>query len=80
MRAKITTDEVEVGGVVDIVWEVPNIFAAGDYSISVACCDQSATRFYDWLNEAATFSIKREDATAGAVDPMVKVSKYAVTR
>ena len=62
----------------DITWEIPNIFSAGDYSVSVACCNASATEFYDWLNNAATFSIHKKDSTSGLIDPAVKLINHKI--
>ena len=76
LRVKRKTETVENGDVVNIVWEIPNIFAAGNYNVSVACCDQSTTRFYDWLNEASSFSISREENTAGSVYPQMSIVSY----
>lgn len=80
LRARKKTDQVKSGELVRIEWQVPNIFAAGKYTVSVACCDQSATRFYDWLNDAAVFNIRRDDATASVVDPGTRMSKYEVIK
>jgi ABC-2 type transport system ATP-binding protein len=80
LRAKLDTDSVTAGDVVQINWEIPNILASGRYTLSVACCDQSATRFYDWLNEGATFMIKRNEVTAGAVDPKMRIATYGVRK
>jgi ABC-2 type transport system ATP-binding protein len=76
LKSKIKTKALNKGTTFTIDWELPNIFASGKHSLSVACCDQSTTRFYDWVNDAITFSIRKEDATAGAVDPIVKVLNY----
>jgi len=73
LRLHQKTQKLVSGQQVELTWEIPNIFANGLYDVSVACCDQSATRFYDWLNEAASFKISKESATAGAVDPLVEI-------
>lgn len=80
LRAKQPTEAVVPGQRVTVEWQIPNIFAAGRYSVSVACCDMSATRFYDWLNQAVTFNIKRDDQTAGLVDPDTKIINYTATK
>lgn len=76
LRSKQKTKPMTKGEQVEIVWRIPNIFATGNYSVSVACCDQSATQFYDWLNEAASFKVSKEGYTAGAVDPDLHLDKY----
>lgn len=61
------------GQVVNYIWQFPNILATGEYELSVACCDESATEFYDWLNKASTFSVQKEHATSGVVSPPVEL-------
>ena len=78
LRSRTKTKDLKKGETVDIVWEVPNIFANGQYSLSVACCDQSTTRFYDWVNNAANFSIRKDDYTAGIVDPNINLISIKV--
>jgi len=63
------------GDKIKTTWEIPNIFASGNYDISVACCDESATEFYDWLNHAGNFSVRKEYQTSGAVNPGVQLTK-----
>lgn len=75
-RSKQKTKDVREGEKIEIEWNVPNIFASGEYSISVAVCNQSATRFYDWVNEAAHFTVNKDGSTTGLTDPAVKITKY----
>jgi len=78
-RQRVKTTAVTNGDVITLTWRIPNIFASGTYNISTACCDQSATRFYDWLNEAATFKIVKDTTTAGVVDPNIELLTYENT-
>jgi hypothetical protein len=78
LRIRKKTEDLKKGNVTDIEWVIPNIFASGEYTISVACCNQSVTQFYDWVNEAASFNINSDSFTAGVVDPDVKIAKYQV--
>jgi ABC-2 type transport system ATP-binding protein len=71
LKSQQKTDEVVKGDKVEVVWKLPNIFVSGRYSISVACCNQNATQFYDWVNNAAHFTIRKETSTAGLVEPTV---------
>ena len=73
LRHKVRATGFVAGEEVSFTWEVPNIFATGKYSISVACCDQSTTTFYDWLNNAASFDVTKEMMTSGAVNPTIKL-------
>ena len=78
LRAKLKTKDTKKGDLIRIVWNIPNIFSNGAYTVSVACCDQSTTRFYDWLNEAATFRVRKEDFSAGLIDPEVKIASMSL--
>ncbi|HSW66037.1 MAG TPA: ABC transporter ATP-binding protein [Bacillota bacterium] len=80
LRAKRKTQDLRKGESVEVAWQVPNIFANGTYGVSVACCDQSTTRFYDWWNEAVSFKIRKDGYTAGVVDPGVAIINYEVSR
>jgi ABC-2 type transport system ATP-binding protein len=74
IRSKIKTPDLKSGETITVEWEIPNIFANGNYEVSVACCDQSTTEFYDWLNKAVSFTINKETTTAGAVDPEIHIA------
>ncbi len=74
-KEKYKTSVIKKGQLVSFVWEFPNILASGSYRISTACCDQSATRFYEWLNNAGHFTVTRTTQTAGIVNPIVKVTE-----
>ncbi|MES2876033.1 MAG: ABC transporter ATP-binding protein [Patescibacteria group bacterium] len=78
-REKVTTKSMKRGDAAEIVWKIPNIFVNGTYSISVAACDESKIDFYDWFNEAASFTVNK-DATGGIVNPPIVVEKYNLKR
>jgi ABC-2 type transport system ATP-binding protein len=69
LRQNIKTTSLSKGDTVEVTWQIPNVFATGDYSVAVACCDQSTIEYYDWFNGAVTFKITRDWLTAGVVDP-----------
>lgn len=73
IKEKIKTKNVSKGDQISIEWEFPNILSDGKYTLSVACCDQSTTHFYQWVNNAASFKIAKYERTAGVVDPEIKV-------
>ena len=77
IREKVTTRPVKKGEKVALTWEFPNVLAEGTYSVSISSCDVSITEFYDWYNEAATFTVTRDGNTAAVIDP--KVSTNGVT-
>ncbi len=76
LRQKQEISDMKKGDTVEIIWEVPNIFATGNYSVTVACCDRSAIEFYDWFDGAATFKVSRQWSTAGAVDPPLVIKSF----
>jgi ABC-2 type transport system ATP-binding protein len=75
LKLKYKTKDMKKGDIVTLKWKVPNIFANGNYDISFACCDQSTTLFYDWLNHAASFSINKDYETSGITDPIIAVKE-----
>lgn len=78
LKSKINVPSLTKGQALEMEWVMPNIFADGKYVVSVACCDKSTTDFYDWLNEAAAFTISKESITGGAVDPEIITKKVKV--
>jgi ABC-2 type transport system ATP-binding protein len=78
LRSHFKTRALKAGDEVELTWQVPNIFAMGNYTVSIACCDESTTEFYDWFNEAASFEVMREYFTSGVVDPRLTIDNYVV--
>lgn len=76
LRQKYKTNSSKKGDKIFISWSVPNIFATGAYDVSIACCNITATEFYDWFNDAASFIISKEGNTAGTVDPPLTIKSY----
>lgn len=74
IKEKIKTQPVSKGEAITLKWAFPNILPDGSYTLSVACCDQSVTHFYQWLNNAVSFRVKKYKTTAGVVDPDIKVT------
>lgn len=79
-REKITTQSMAAGDKVKIRWSVPNVFVNGKYSIAIACCDESKVNFYDWFNDAGSFSISRDSVTGGLINPKISVEEHKVIR
>jgi ABC-2 type transport system ATP-binding protein len=79
LRMRQPVGSIKKGMSYSISWEIPNILATGTYNIAVACCDLSATKFYDWLNNAAEFTIEKHGNTAGVVDPKIILRKVEIT-
>lgn len=80
IRKKVTTEPLSEGETLAVTWEFPNALAAGTYSLSVSCCDSTATEYYEWLNNAQEFVIEKEGNTAGLIDPEIKVSSPRYSR
>ncbi len=74
LKEKLKTQAVRSGNTISLEWQFPNVLPDGTFSLSVACCDQSTTHFYQWLNNAITFKVKKYNKTAGVVDPDIKVN------
>ena len=73
-KEKMSTKSVKKGEIVSLVWEFENMLSTGGYNISVACCDQSVTRYYEWLNHAAKFFVTKTTQTAAITDPVISVN------
>lgn len=73
LRLPIDVNAVKDGDVLTLNWTFPNILATDKYSVSVACCNNSATEYFDWLNDAVVFEVSKDGNTAGVVDPKVEV-------
>lgn len=65
---------------VTIEWQIPNVFKDGNYTVSLACCDQSTVNFYDWLNNANSFTIDRSNPTAGIIAPKLKILEHNLSK
>lgn len=74
LKEKIKTSPVSVGEKTVLVWQIPNILPDGTFSLSIACCDQSTTHFYQWVNNAISFKVRKYNKTAGIIDPEIKVN------
>ncbi len=74
-KERYKTARLKKGERVEFSWEFPNILSDGSYTLSLACCDQSATRFYRWVNHAGKFSVTKQTQTAGVVNPRIIVTE-----
>jgi len=74
LREKCVTKPMKKGEKAEITWQIPNIMGSGNYEVSVACCDESTTEFYDWYNGAASFTINKENETSSIVDPKIHIT------
>jgi ABC-2 type transport system ATP-binding protein len=74
IRERVKTKALASGEEIKMHWEFPNILATDTYAVSVSCCDQGVTEFYDWYNDANSFIIAKSGNTAGMVDPPLTTS------
>lgn len=51
----------------------PNVLERGIYFVSSNVVSKETDTFYDWSNDAATFTVKTKPATGGVVNPDYKV-------
>lgn len=53
----------------DLSWEIPNVFNDGIFSATVAISHNDGVTQHDWWEDAATFTVFREDKTPYALNP-----------
>lgn len=78
-RHRKKTEALQEGDTVSLEWLIPNVLKDGSYTLSIACCDQSAVEFYDWLNEADSFVVDKNNPTAGIIAPQLSIKNYHYT-
>jgi ABC-2 type transport system ATP-binding protein len=78
LRQRHKTHALSKGDKVTIEWAVPNVLKEGKYSVSVACCNASATDFYDWHNDSGSFTVDRDSPTAALIAPNLVINSYSV--
>lgn len=61
------------GAKIDVSWTVPNVFSDGEYTIEPAIVDMDGLEVCDWWEEAARFTILKEDRTPYLITPAVSV-------
>jgi ABC-2 type transport system ATP-binding protein len=69
----VKTGEFKAGQTGIVEWTLPNIFNDGQYHLSSAISHEDAITQHDWLENAAHFTVFREDRTAFIVNPRVEV-------
>jgi ABC-2 type transport system ATP-binding protein len=77
LREKIITKPLKEGDEFTIEWKFPNVLAMDTYFVSVSCCNQGITEFYDWFNNSDCFIISKVGNTAGIVDPPLEAKLKA---
>lgn len=69
LKLREKTNALNKGEKIHFTWQVPNILANGKYTVSVGCCNQSMTKFFELYDNAAIFRIKGKEQTAGVIEP-----------
>lgn len=52
-------------------WKLPNIFNDGRYLVTVAVSHEDAVTQHDWIEDAVSFRVYRDDSTAFIVNPFI---------
>lgn len=65
--------KVRAGDNLDVQWKIPNVFNDGTFVITVAISHDDAVTQHDWWENAASFTIFREDKTPYAINPQATV-------
>jgi len=72
--------DVKKGQRTIIHWEYPNIFTDGSYTINVSLHGSNSEAVADWWEDAASFSVRREEKSPFVVTPDIKLQvEYAQT-
>jgi ABC-2 type transport system ATP-binding protein len=67
-------DRLKAGESIEIEWVVPNIFNDGTYYIDPAIIYKGGSQVADWWEQAAHFSVLKEDKTPYIVNPEVSLN------
>lgn len=78
-QRKDTADQ-KAGDYNEMLWEIPNVFPSGKYSISPAVANSDGTSTYDWINEAVWFEVSRPINNIATVYVDHKISEARGTR
>lgn len=70
---QLNLGELKAGDTGSIEWSMPNIFNDGQYFLTTAISHEDAVTQHDWLENAARFTVYREDRTPFIVNPHTEV-------
>jgi ABC-2 type transport system ATP-binding protein len=65
---------------VTIEWDLPILFNDGVYRIDVAIEQEDYTGIYDWWEDAATFTIQRNEQSSYSINPIIKTKVVHVKK
>jgi ABC-2 type transport system ATP-binding protein len=63
-----STNNVTKGETVQVAWKLPNTFNTGTFYISPASADSSGSQTLDWLQDAATFKVSKQQKSHGYIN------------
>jgi ABC-2 type transport system ATP-binding protein len=66
---KIVCEDLAEGDRVRIRWTVPNVFSDGVHTVVLAITDRQGLAVYDWWNDAARFTVSKDEKTPYIVTP-----------
>ncbi len=61
-------DRLEAGQQIEVTWAVPNVLADGTYIVELSITDRARTTVYDWLVDAASFTVQTGKTTPYVVE------------
>lgn len=64
---------VTKGKKISATWRIPNIFNTGEYFVSPAIADSSARETYDWVDDMASFKVRKKSNSNALVNPAHKM-------
>jgi ABC-2 type transport system ATP-binding protein len=67
-------DDLRAGDRVRVRWAVPNVFSDGDHNLTVAVTDRQGLAVHDWWNDAAVFTVRKDEKTPYIVTPDAELS------
>ncbi|MFA5004387.1 MAG: ABC transporter ATP-binding protein [Candidatus Saccharimonadales bacterium] len=68
------TKDIIPGEVVNIEWIIPNAFNTGTLHISPAAADSVGSVIYEWLENAATFKVRKRQKSHGHINTTHKLN------
>jgi ABC-2 type transport system ATP-binding protein len=66
---KVACDDLLEGDRVRVHWTVPNVFSDGVHTVVLAITDRQGLTVYDWWNDAASFTVRKDEKTPYIVTP-----------
>ncbi len=70
---KVRVGTVQNGEKLTVRWKIPNVFNDGIFLVTVAVSHDDGVTQHDWWENAASFTIFREDKTPYALNPQAQV-------